>query len=391
LKNAALPYEEEHNKDLVPFFINFVSRRKKNKNMKVYFKIIFLFLVLSLWTGCSNDFTDKLAPVQAAFGKINELVLVADKSVWEGDIGDTIRYYLSSAYIILPQPEPILDIRYYEPKDLKSVSGRKNFRTYLFIGDLNDADSPTTRMIKEDIGSEGVYRANEDPAFNLSVGNNKWSKDQILIYQFAKDKTTLIDNIKKNAATILKRVNRHDREVVNANIYQGGENLTLISLVESRMGVELKIPYDYFLALDDSTATTIWIRKETDYLSSNIFLHKFPYKDQEQLSKKGIKNQLNRMGLYVSTEIDGTYKHINDVDLPIYTTNMQLDGKFAVETRGIWEIENDFMGGPYISYSILNPTTNEILLVEGFIHAPSKNKRDYMQQLEHIFGSLKFR
>jgi uncharacterized protein DUF4837 len=373
------------------FFVNFVCRRIKNKNMKVYIRIILLFSGLFMWAGCSNDFTDKLSPVPVAFGKINELVLVADKSVWDGDIGDTIRYYLSSAYIILPQPEPVLDIRYYEPKELRAVPGRKNFRSYLFIGDLNDADSPTTKMIKEDIGSEGVYRANEDPAFNISVGNNKWAKDQILIYQFAKDKSTLIDNIKKNAATILKRVNRHDSEVVDANIYQGGANAELTSLVEAKMGVEMKVPYDYFLALNDSITNTIWIRKETDYLSSNIFLYKFPYKDQEQLSKAGIKNQLNRLGLYVSTEIDGTYKHINDVDLPMYTTNMQLDGKYAVETRGIWDIENDYMGGPYISYSILNPTTNEILLVEGFIHAPGKKKRDYMQQLEYIFGTLKFR
>ena len=99
---------------------------------------------------------------------------------------------------------------------------------------------------------------------------------------------------------------------------------------------------------------------------------------------------MNELGRYVSTEKEGTYKHINDIDLPMYSSNMQLNGKFVVETRGIWEVVNDFMGGPYLSYSILNAETNEILLVEGFIHAPSKTKRNYMQQLEHIFGSLRF-
>ena len=37
----------------------------------------------------------------------------------------------------------------------------------------------------------------------------------------------------------------------------------------------------------------------------------------------------------------------------------------------------------------LDPKTNEIILIEGFVHAPSKKKRDYMQQLEYIFRSLK--
>ncbi len=358
--------------------------------MKVYIKRIVLFAAIALFAGCSSDFTESLTPTPVAYGQINELVLVADKTIWESPVGDTIRYYLASAYIILPQPEPVLDLRFYQPKDLDSEPSRRNFRNYLFIGDLSDDASPTTKRIKKDIGSEGVYRANEDASYNVSVGNNKWAKDQVLIYQFAKDQSTLIDNIKKNAPSILKRINKHDDEIVEANIYQGGVNVELVSLVKSKAGVDLKVPYDYFLALNDSTSNTLWLRKETDHLSSNIFVHRYPYVDQKQLSKNGIKEKLDRQGLYVSTEIDGTYKKINDVDLPMYTTNMQIDGKYAVEARGIWEIENDYMGGPFLSYSILDEERNEIILVEGFVHAPGKKKRDYMQQLKHVFGTIRF-
>lgn len=358
--------------------------------MKGYFNKILLFLGLTLVVGCSNDFTDQLTPTPVAYGKVNELVVVADKNMWEGPVGDTIRYYLAAAYIILPQPEPLLDIRFYEPADMREVPGRKKFRSYLFVGNMSDTDSPTTKMIKNDIGSEGTLRASEDPSFNISLGSNKWAKDQILIYQFGKDQNTLIDNLRKNAATILKRVKRHDDEIVEANIYQGGVNAEMVSLIKAKTGADLKVPYDYFLAMNDSVSNTLWLRKETDYLSSNIFLHKYSYKDQKQLSKEGIKDQLNELGRYVSTMKDGTYKHINDIDLPMYTTNMQLNGNYVVETRGIWEVVDDFMGGPYLSYSILNRETNEILLVEGFVHAPSKTKRNFMEELEHIFGTLKF-
>ena len=85
----------------------------------------------------------------------------------------------------------------------------------------------------------------------------------------------IANNIKKNAATILKRVNRHDKDVIDANVFQGGVNQEMVSLIKAKMGVDLKVPYDYFLAINDTTANTIWLRKETDYLSSNIFLHKF--------------------------------------------------------------------------------------------------------------------
>jgi hypothetical protein len=356
-----------------------------NTILRLFLGAFSLLLVAS----CSSDMVDKLTPVPIAYGKVNELVVVADTDIWKGPVGDTLRYYLSSAYIILPQPEPLLDLRYYSPKELMAVKGRQNFRNYLMLANLTDKDSPTTQLVTNDIGSEGVRRAKETPSFNLSIGNNKWAQDQILMYQFAFSDDQLIERIKKNAPVILNRVNKHDSEIVDANIYQGGINSEMVSLVNTRMGVDLKVPYDYFLALDDTTNNTIWLRKETSALSANIFIHRYPYVNKDQFSKSGIKKILNELGLYVSTDVVGTYKHINDVDLPMYTTNVELDGNFAVESRGIWEIVNDYMGGPYISYSVLDPKTNEIILVEGFVHAPSKKKRDYMQQLEYIFKTLK--
>jgi len=47
------------------------------------------------------------------------------------------------------------------------------------------------------------------------------------------------------------------------------------------------------------------------------------------------------------------------------------------------------MGGPFISYTILNTETNELLHLDGFVHAPGKEKRDYIQQLEKILAAVK--
>ena len=58
----------------------------------------------------------------------------------------------------------------------------------------------------------------------------------------------------------------------------------------------MKVPYDYFLAMGDTTEHTIWLRKETDYLSSNIMIHKYDYNDQKLLTKNGVKSKLNRLG-----------------------------------------------------------------------------------------------
>ncbi len=355
---------------------------------KQFFKIISLLLVISLLS-CSAEVRDKLTPTPNAMGKVNEVVVIADKSIWEGPVGDSIQYYLSSAYLILPQPEPIFDLRHMTPEDLLEVPMRKNFRSYLIIGNLNNNTSETTNFIKQDLGAEKVRRAKSDKNFNISIGRNKWASPQILIYQFASSDDDLIANIKKNYQAITQKIHEHDEPFVEANIYQVGRNLELNKKVKEEFNADINIPDDYFLAMHDSLSNTLWLRKETDFLSSNIFIHKLKYTDQKQLTKEGIKEIRNNLGKYVSTEIENTYMYINDVDLPMFLKTMQIDNHYAVESRGIWEIENDYMGGPFISYIIHQSDTNDLLYLDGFIHAPGKEKRNYMQQLEKILTSTK--
>jgi Domain of unknown function (DUF4837) len=360
----------------------------KNFMEKIIVKIIILTSALFLFS-CSAEVRDKLTPIPNTMGKVNEIVVVADKSIWEGPVGDTIQYYLSSAYLILPQPEPIFDLRFMTPDDLLKVPIRKNFRSYLFVGNLSNNTSETSNLIKQDLGTEKVNRAKKDKNFNISIGRNKWAAPQLLIYQFAYSEDDLITDIKKNYQTIAQKVHEHDESFVEANIYQVGINKELVKKVKDEFNFGINIPGDYFLALHDSLTNTLWLRKETDFLSSNIFIHKRKYTDQKQLSKEGIKEIRNTLGKYVTTDSENTFMYVNDVDLPMFVKTMQIDNHYAVESRGIWEIANDYMGGPFISYIILNRETNELLYLDGFIHAPGKEKRNYMQQLEMIFTSVK--
>ncbi len=359
--------------------------------MNFSLKSFFLLLIMAgLWSGCSSEMRENLKSVPTAFGKVNEIIVIADDNIWDSPLGDTIRYYLSSAYIILPQPEPIFDLRHYTLEDLREEPLLKNFRSYLIVANLNDESSPTTQMVTKDLGSEKMRTVREGTASNISIGRDKWAKDQLLIYQMGLGHDALVEHIRTNAAAMAQRVNKHDRSIVEANIYQGGTNNALSQQVKDRLGVDITVPYDFYLALDDTTDQTVWLRRETDFSSLNIMLHKYPYTSQDQLTREGIKTELNNLGLYVSTDIEATYKQINDVDLPLYISQKEVGNRYAQEVRGIWEIANDFMGGPFISYAILNPERNEILLAEGFVHAPGKDKRDFMQRLEYIFSEIKF-
>ena len=73
-----------------------------------------------------------------------------------------------------------------------------------------------------------------------------------------------------------------------------------------------------------------------------------------------------------------------------YLFNIRIRGKETYETKGTWELKNDFMSGPFINYCIVDRANNRILVLEGFCYAPSKEKRDLMFELESIIKSVTF-
>ncbi|MDX1940056.1 MAG: DUF4837 family protein [Saprospiraceae bacterium] len=350
---------------------------------------VFSLAVLFGSISCTQEARETLRATPLAFGDVNSLAVITDKSMWEGPVGDTIRSYYASAYLILPQPEPMFDLLNFSPEDLKAVPPNRERRHYLIVANLSDMSSPTTQLVLEDIGSEGARRAKEDPTYSTVVGRDKWAKGQLLVYQFAHSDDVLIENIKKNFPAIGKRINKADESKIDATLFIDGENQKLLDEVRQKLEVEIRIPKDYFLALSNNDI--IWIRKETQKYSSNLMLKKLKYTDQAQLSREGIKAVTDSIGRkYVSSQLPDTYMKINDVDLPMFVDAKTINGKYALEARGIWEMENDFMGGPFISYLFHNPDKGELLFVEGFVYAPGEDKRDIVQNLEYLISSVKF-
>jgi len=350
---------------------------------------LFFFLIF-LTSACTEDAKRSMGIVPTAYGKINDVVVITDQRIWDGPVGDTIRYYYSAAYPILPQPEPIYDLRFFSVEDLNSQPLRRQFKHYLIVGNLNEADSPVSQLIRGDIGEEKTQLAKTDAKFRSLVGRDKWAKDQVLIYQFAHSDDELIDGIKNNFAAAAQRFDKDNRARIEATTYFGGEvNRELMEEVKTKMDAELRVPRKYYQAVSDGEV--IWLRMETDAVSSNLILHRAPYTDKKQLTKEGLKAIRDSIGRkYVSTTEANTYMRINDIDLPMYVSARTLNNNYVLEARGIWEIVNDYMGGAFVSYLIYNPEKKDLLFVDAFLHAPGKDKRNYMQQLEYIISTVKY-
>ena len=346
-------------------------------------KLLSLLLLGILCAACNDEMQRSLQPTPAAFGRLNSLVVVADSSTWLAGAGDSVAYFFEAPYILLPQPEPIFDVRFINPERVIAEPSWGQLRNYVVLADLSDAESPTTQMVLNDLTDEKIQQVRTE-GFGTAVAKNKWATGQQLVYIMGKNYNELLNGMSSVYPGVVKRIQQGEEERMRVTTYFEGTNRRLGDTIRLIAGANIQIPGGYDRVPLD-TDKVVWLRKEVQGASLNIMATKVPYENQSQLTKEGLKEIRNRLGReYVSSTTEGTYMQINDTDLPLFTEATELNGAFAIEGRGIWEIENDFLAGPFVSY-LMNDTANkELVFVDGFVYAPGRRKRDLMAEVVQV-------
>ncbi len=77
-------------------------------------------------------------------------------------------------------------------------------------------------------------------------------------------------------------------------------------------------------------------------------------------------------------------------DRPAVTERTLLrEGGQMMEVRGLWELHDGYMGGPFVAHVWTDAATQSVICVEGFVYNPQGNKRDMMRLLEGMLYTVK--
>ncbi len=359
--------------------------------MKNSLCILFL-LVLPLFFSCSNDTTPPaLKAKPKGLGSMNTINVICDQDVWDGLVGDSLDFYLAGAFPIMPRPEEVFDLKHYTPEKVRTEAVLTELRTYLIIANTSDEESLMTEMVKKDLGEARFQKSFEEKKAHTSIGYNKWATGQMLIYLFASSEETIMNNIKNAFPIIQQKVLEHDKGVLDAYVYAKGENVGLTAKLKEDFGLEMKVPLDFKVVKEVPEEKMIWFRKDTKDAQLFAFLKQMDYKGPEQLSIEKAKLFSNDFGKrYVSTDEPGSYLLLNDVDLPMLEYVKDINGNYAKEFRGIWEMENDFMGGPFVDYFIVDEERSKLYFIMLYVFSPGKKKRNLIQGLDHMINTIEF-
>ena len=353
---------------------------------------IFLFSAV-VFSACNSDTRER--PVTKggidtyAYGKVNQLLVVADSSLWNGPVGDTFFYYFAGPYILTPQPESIFDIIHFTPKAFAARSSRQEFRMILLLADMNNPDEATARMIKNDLGAQKLEQIRRDKGCAVVVGKNKWAKNQTIFYVAGFGEDKLADCIAQHFPAVAKRINDEDRVIIDATVYQADQNYDLNAEVLGLLGIEMRIPGDFKKAKNNTALDAIWLRRDVRDAHIGLIVHKRPYTNKKQLTKEGMKEIINELGTLISSWVVDSKMQVDDKNLPMFLETTSLSNKYVAVGRGIWEMDNDFKGGPFVCYEILDEKNGQLYVLYGYVFAPGEDKRNYLQEVEHIIKTAK--
>ncbi|GGG92984.1 DUF4837 domain-containing protein [Polaribacter pacificus] len=324
-------------------------------------KKVFTFIaVLLLITSCKN--AQESFVLSGSIGKTNKILVVMKSSHWLGELGDELRDFIGKPLVGLPQPETIFSVGQVSPKGFGGVMNK----------------------------SRNVLVIEEGDKEGFAVKNNLYAEPQTLIYVTAKDQQGLLNQLKKYEKQIIKIFK--DSEIQVLQSYFSKEKLDDSKFKTiSKLGISLTIPNSYRTV--DDTGDFLWLRQHL--LSgiakgdgtNNILVYSLPLQDESIVEKQilAVRDSIGKK--YIPGSREGMYMITEAAYTPV-TYPANISGRKAFETRGKWEVKNDFMAGPFLNYTIIDKENNRVLVVEGFTYAPSVNKREFVFELEAIAKSL---
>lgn len=320
-----------------------------------------LFSVLAsavmVFGGCKGNGT--LLPNVS--GKAGEIIVAMDKNDWDGNLGSTTRTILAADYPFLPQQEPLFSLSNVPVTGFADLF--KVHRNLLFFN-ISKSDQ-----------SGVVYK------------NDVWAHPQCVIQVTAPTSDSAAVILKENSERIINSFEQAERDRIIANSIRYEEH-SIPPAVKEMTGGSPHFPSGF--KLRKKTSDFLWISDDKQYVTQGVFIYRYPAAENDNFSMENIiAHRDAALRENVPGMFENTYMITSDAVTPA-VNYIRFRGRQFAETRGLWEVYNDFMGGPFVSHSFYSKDGQYIIVLDGFVYAPKYDKRQYLRQVEAIMYSFEW-
>jgi hypothetical protein len=317
--------------------------------------VLSVLLAALLLLSCGNAEDKRYVP--SSSGDINSIVVVADNLLWDNNVGDTIRDVLAASVEGLSKDEPQFSMSQMPTEVFSGFA--KNNRTVLKI---EKGKSAATQIIID-----------------------AHARPQTLVVISGQTNAEIIDQINTNAAKI---INAFKTTEITERQRRTSKSLFNDTPLKEKLGLSLKFPTAYRIAKSEDDF--FWIRRDIKQGNVDLLVYEIPLSsirknDSAVIDVIRVRDSVGK--IHIEGALEGSYMATEPAFTPTISEAI-VDNKFSFETRGIWDLKNAFMSGPFINYAIEDEVNNRYIIVEGYVFAPSIAKRDYVFELESIIKSI---
>ena len=355
-----------------------------NYFMKYIFSLFFLSILLL--SSCSDS---KNTNIPQASGLTGDIFLIMDSTQWKGPLGTVLDSLFSAEMEGLPRAEPIYRMRWIDPHKLNFVL--KQRRNLIFAVTLDQRSSGAS-VVKKVFTKESLDQIRANPDFFSQNDQNVFSKGQEVLYLFSTTEKQLIQHVRKNGKKIIEYFDLKERERLTASLFKSNQLKNVSQILRKDFQCEMKVPFGYQLVMNNEEF--LWVRQINPKDDKDIFISRKKYTSQDQFKRDSLINwrdEICQKYLYGDPERSDTYlvTETNVDHKPILTKEVAFHKKFAVEMRGLWRTNNFVMGGPFLSYTLVDQPKGMIYYIEGFTFSPGKDQREIIRELETILNTFK--
>jgi hypothetical protein len=344
-----------------------------------------LIIILSvLFSSC-----DKMIGIdsqQKARGESGEIVLVLDSSRWAENIGQELRITFRETVEGLPRDEPMFDLIHIVPLAFKGIL--RNAKNVVLVVSLNDKNTENSRITNLfTTKSIDSLRANEDIFFIRR--KNLFAKGQELVFLINRNDQDFADKISENKEIIRSFFNKVEEERALKELYKTPKERLISNKILEDYKFELRVPYAYKIAT--SSDNFIWLRQPGQKIDNNIFVAFKDYTDTLDFRDDKIiewRNQICESYLYGDPENPNSYM-VTESIIPPIITEINFKGNYSKKLIGLWKTNNISMGGPFVSYVLVDESLNRMYYFEGFLYSPGVDQRELIRELNIILRTFK--
>ena len=318
-------------------------------NMKKY---LLLFAMVLIALASCDDNKNKVPRLGKAQSAPFELLLVTNKEWLNTQAGQALKVVLNSPIVGLPQQEPHFRLTTINHNAFDGV-----FRFY-------------ANVLVVKVGADC-----KEP--KVSVQKEAYCQNQLLIKMEAPDDASFVTMLREKAEIILDYFD--EQEVMREyGLLKKNYSGKVMAQAQKQFGVSIKAPVD----IDDikSGENFFWASASKQEFRTNVCMYSLPVRNMTLDDFVAARDSV--MMINIPGDREGQWMETDSRTVSYKSRTMRESGQNVIEVRGLWDMRNDAMGGPFVSYVMTDDVNNRLIVAEGFIFAPKEEKRAMIRQLE---------